>query len=153
MRDRLYRCLEGKLSYNIVDEGKLAAGHTRRDMWLKQKALWRDSQSSTLNKYKQWKPTFITAQDIQEFSSWCIKFTSPTHLVTHPLTTELFILKCTLAKWLHTLTFKLLLFDFRSQVPTEKNLMTEACEILFDYPQTQEEKVALNYIFKLVSQL
>lgn len=31
--------------------------------------------------------------------------------------------------------------------------MIEACDILFDYPQTQEEKGALNYIFKAVSQL
>ena len=77
----------------------------------------------------------------------------PIYWHTHLQPSELVILKWTLAKWLHTLTFKLLLFDFRTQVPIEKNLMIEACEILFDYPQIQEEKVALNYIFKVVSQL
>lgn len=121
MRDRLYRCLEGKLLYT-VDEGKLAAGHPRRDMWLKQKAPWRYSQSNTLNKYKEWKPTLITAQDIQEFSSLCIKFTSPTCLLTHPFTTKWVIY--TEMNTSKMITYINLYYYFiLDQVPIEKSLI------------------------------
>lgn len=109
-------------------------------------ALWLNTSTESLH-LSQLK----TSKSFHPYSSSLQ--TKPIYWHTHLQPSEVFILKLKLAKWFHKLTFKLLLFDFRTYVPIEKSVMIEAYEILFDYPQTQEEKVALNYIFKVVSQL